>query len=234
MRPIVRGECPKDETGSDIEFKQYQEARGELINRIGECCSYCEMHLDSSLAIEHVRPKKPEGATSNITERELDWSNFLLSCSNCNSTKSNEDVVVDDYFWPDRDNTFRVLQYSEGGLIAPADSLNTDEKTKAEATIQLTGLDKHPLNDPEARDRRWKNRRETWDIAVESKKNLTDCDTPQMRRQIVLTAQAYWSIWMTVFQDDPDMLRRFIEAFPGTCKTCFDEQDNYKSIPRRN
>ncbi len=57
-----------------------------------------------------------------------------------------------------------------------------------------------------------------------------------MREQIVLTAtgHAYWSIWMTVFQDDPDMLRRFIDAFPGTCRECFDEQNDYVPVARPN
>ncbi|MCP4153005.1 MAG: hypothetical protein GY757_35055 [bacterium] len=53
-----------------------------------------------------------------------------------------------------------------------------------------------------------------------------------MRRQIVRTATGYgyWSFWMTLFQHDPDMLKRFIKAFPGTCKACFD--DKGKAVPR--
>ena len=53
-----------------------------------------------------------------------------------------------------------------------------------------------------------------------------------MRQQITCTAtgHAYWSIWMTVFKDDPDMLNRFIAAFLGTCADCFDVQG--KAIPR--
>jgi hypothetical protein len=45
-----------------------------------------------------------------------------------------------------------------------------------------------------------------------------------MRKQIVSNAQGrgFFSVWMTVFKDDPDMLNRFINAFPGTCTDCFD------------
>jgi hypothetical protein len=47
-----------------------------------------------------------------------------------------------------------------------------------------------------------------------------------MREQIVDTALArgFWSIWMIVFQDDIDMLNRFIQEFPGTCRQCFNQQ----------
>jgi len=236
MRPVVRGDCPEDENGNECSYTNYQNARGELIKRLGEYCSYCEMRLETSLAVEHVRPKKPKGEKANIPEREFDWNNFLLACSNCNSTKGNTDVVLGEYFWPDRDNTFNALQYSEGGLITPAQHLSRDLEIKAKKTVELTGLDKHPLmnaaSDPKASDRRWRNRRETWDIAMESKTDLAACNTPQMRRQILRSVHGYWSIWMTVFQDEPDMLKEFIEAFPGTCLECFDEQNNYQPVIR--
>ena len=56
MRPIDKGNCPQ-ENGKDIVFKEYAHARGELIKRLGEYCSFCEMHLDSSLHVEHRLPK---------------------------------------------------------------------------------------------------------------------------------------------------------------------------------
>jgi len=223
MRPVVRGDCPVDSvSGTEVKYKDYSYARAELITRMGEFCSYCEMRLDSSLAVEHVKPKKPPGAAHDLPEREFCWDNFLLACANCNSTKGNTDVILGDYFWPDRDNTFIALSYSEGGLVTPAEELDPTLRTKAQKMITLTGLDKHPLNDPQDSDRRWRNRRETWDIAMESKNDLVDSDTPQMRRQIVRTVNGYWSVWMTIFKDDPDMISRFIDAFPGTCKECFD------------
>lgn len=231
MRPVLRGAWPQ-KNGHDIQFKEYSEARAELIRRLGEYCSYCEMHLDSSLAVEHVKPKQPPGSSAVDQTRALNWNNFLLACTNCNSAKGNTDVKIDDYFWADRDNTFLVFQYSEGGRILPAAHLNEELMKKAKATIELTGLDKHPLNDFNASDRRWENRREAWDMAVDSKADLAQNDTPQMRRQIVRSARGYWSTWMTVFKDDPDMLQRLIRAFPGTCESCFDAENGYLPIPR--
>lgn len=225
MRPVERGTWPQDPNGNNIQYSEYTQARGELIDRMGECCSYCEMHLDSSLAVEHVQPKKPPGATAVIANLALSWDNFLLACTNCNSTKGNTPVNLPDYLWPDRDNTFRAFVYSAGGMVAPNPLLGNQLLIdKAKKTIELTGLDKHPLNDPKASDRRWKNRRELWDIAELSMKNLLKCDTPEMRDQITMTATGYgyWSIWMTVFNCDQDMIDRFINAVPSTSKVCFD------------
>jgi uncharacterized protein (TIGR02646 family) len=230
MRPVVRGICPTDDNGSDVVFNQYSKARGPLIGRIGEYCSYCEMHLDASLAIEHVKPKQYN------PDEELHWGNFLLSCTNCNSTKGQEDVELNDYLWPDKDNTFYALQYDEGGLVSPSDRLDDNPalKEKAQETIRLTGLDKQPANNPAVSDRRWINRRETWDIAVDSRRDLESNDAPEMRRQIIrsATARGYWSIWMTVFEDDPDIRQRLLRAFPGTCTVCFDPDNGFAPLCR--
>jgi len=222
MRPVVKGPWPKDKNGDNTEYTDYSNARRDLIARIGECCSYCEVHLDSSLAIEHVQPKHPDWSESPIPLRELNWDNFLLACTNCNSTKGKKDVEVSDYFWPDRDNTFRVIRYSEGGRVEPALGLTPEERRKAENTIALTGLDKQP-NTQKASDRRWNNRRECWDMANRAKKRLQGSDVSAFREQIVETASAkgFWSVWMTVFEDDSDMKKRLIDALPGTAKECF-------------
>jgi len=227
MRPIIKGEHPS-ESGQPKLFKEYQEARGDLIARLGQYCSYCEMKLDASLAVEHVQPK------SLYPALEREWNNFLLACTNCNSTKGTQDIILSDYYWPDEDNTFLAFTYLEGGLVRPNSQLNNQEKIKAEATLKLTGLDKSFINDPKVSNRLLFNRRYVWDLAIRSLDHLHKNDTPEMRQQITCTAtgHAYWSIWMTVFKDDPDMLKRFIEAFPGTCQDCFD--CNCNPIPRPN
>ncbi|KDB51675.1 hypothetical protein X805_27020 [Sphaerotilus natans subsp. natans DSM 6575] len=175
------------------------------------------MHLDASLAVEHVRPKKPPGATDVLPERALAWDNFLLACTNCNATKGDTDVVLADYLWPDRDDTFHALQYRIGGQV---DSAAGQDKVRADRLIDLVGLRKMP-DTPEAADRRWLNRREAWDMAERARQRLMTC--PQaarelMREQIVETAKAkgFWSVWMTVFHGDPDMTARLIAASPGT------------------
>jgi len=175
-----------------------------------------------------------------MQERKVCWDNFLLACPNCNGTKNNIDVIPDDYLWPHKDNTFLALTYSEGGVIRVSTNLSDALKTKAHNTIRLTGLDKSPttnpklLNDPARSDRRWENRREVWNIACDAKADLTGHDTPELRKSIITAAlgHAYWSIWMTVFKDDADMCRRLIDAFVGTCRECFDEQQGFAPVPR--
>lgn len=234
MRPVVRGNIPKDDNDQPREYTDYKQARGALINRLGEYCSYCEMELDSSLAVEHVKPKKPPGADNNLTERELNWYNFLLACTNCNAYKSNEEVELENYFWPDTDNPFWALKYHEGGVITPAAGLPETDRIRAENTIKLTGLDKTPATDAEASDRRWDNRRNKWNIAQRARERLQRNNNEDFREQIVETAlgHGYWSIWMTVFSNDTDMCRRLIQAFAGTCQSCFAMEDNCQPLPR--
>jgi uncharacterized protein (TIGR02646 family) len=221
MRPVKRG-------ANTTTFTTYQQARGSLIKHLGEYCSYCEMAANASLAVEHIQPKKKKPAL------ELEWDNFLLACGNCNPTKGDTDIVLTDYYWADTDNTARAFVYSVGGFIAPNPDLSPIEQEKAKATIQLFGLEKRPPLDVEASDRRWSNRLQTWDIATRALERLKNLNAPEMREQIVDTARAqgYWSVWMTVFKDDPDMLERFIKAFPGTAD-CF-HPTTFQPIPRVN
>ncbi len=223
MRPIDRGGHPKNADGSLVDFPEYSYARPYLIDLLGEYCSYCEMHLDSSLATEHVRPKDLNPGLEKV------WNNFLLSCPNCNSTKGHSDFNLDDYYWPDRHNTFQMFHYNAGGIVTIHAYLDNNQKAIADQTLKLTGLDKTPsfIENPIASDRRWNNRREAWDNAKRAESRLQLCDTPQMREQIVDTvvANGYWSVWLTVFENDPDMFQRLLDASPGICRRCFDQPE---------
>ncbi len=225
MRPVVRGDVPLDKHGNPKRFKRYQNARRDLLDRLGGYCSYCEMKLDASLAVEHVQPKKQYPAL------ELSWANLLLGCSNCNSTKSDTDVKLADYLWPDVDHTFCAFVYGEDGVVRSNPSLAPDLAEKANAMITLVGLDKTP-HTSKSSDRRWQARIEVWSIAERAKERLQRNDNEDFREQVVETAvgHAYWSIWMTVFADDADMRNRLIRALPGTATDCFDEQG--QPLPR--
>jgi uncharacterized protein (TIGR02646 family) len=224
MRPVVRGSWPLDAEGEQKEFAKYQNARKDLIDRLGGYCSYCEMKIDASLAVEHIQPK------SHHPSLTFDWNNFLLACPNCNSNKGKKNIALNDYIWPDRDNTFRALDYQRG-IVKSKPNI---EETKANRLIQLVGLDKIP-NPINTTDRRWLSRLEAWDMAERAKHNLNRCYTNQMNIHDILDtakAQGYWSIWMTQFRNDPNMLKRFIDDFPGTCTDCFDTTNHCSPIPR--
>lgn len=223
MRPIERG--PEPVHPDDRPFKNYQEAKSHLENRLGEYCSYCER---TSLAVEHIQPK------SLHPELLLEWENFLLACSSCNSAKGSKDVRAEEYLWPHKNNTFRAFLYKENGVIEIRPELNEKQKRLAKNTLDLVGLRKQfrDKNNLRVRDKRWIKREKIWEKASDALKTLNKLDNEAVRRLIVQNSlsDGYWSVWMEVFKDDADMCRRLIDAFPGTCTECFD--DKGKPVPR--
>ena len=167
MRPIERGDTPQDENGNPKVFAKHANARPDLIDRLGQYCSYCEMRVPTSLAVEHIKPQNHHPGL------KLAWSNFLLSCTNCNSIKGSQDINLDNYYWPDRDNTVRAIKYLSGGRVqVNSEVLEAGEQKRAERTIKLTGLDRNPGNNPTASDRRWINRSRAWGIATRALQRL--------------------------------------------------------------
>jgi uncharacterized protein (TIGR02646 family) len=222
MRPIDKGTTPLDKDSNPIQLEIYQQSRGHLITRLGAYCSYCERYLGGNIAVEHIQPK------SKKPQLELDWDNFLIACNNCNSIKGDKEVIISDFLWADKDNTSLAFIYISGGLITTSPNLTPKILQLAKNTIKLTGLDRVPSDDPdinpEMKDRRWSERRTALLRAERAYQNLIKTNTESMREQIVDTALAtgFFSVWMMVFQHDSDILQRFINAFPGTRKGCFD------------
>ena len=216
MRPVTRGADPGP-------FSKYRDAAEPLMARLGSYCSYCERHIETHLAVEHIQPKDLNPAL------ERTWSNFLLACINCNSCKGASPISVADFLWPDADNTLRAYKYRDG-LVELDPTLDATVVSLARSLYLLVGLDKDPgnpdpLRKPTAADRRWHTRHDIWGVAQQSLNNLRHigADTPQMRDQIALTAAARggFGIWFTVFENDPDMLQRLTLAFPGSTPECF-------------
>jgi uncharacterized protein (TIGR02646 family) len=222
MRPLERGPCPLDATGQPICFAEYADARRDLIERLGDYCAYCEVRQSNALTIDHVEPRR------HAPQRERDWDNLLPACANCNGTKG---ARILDVYLPDRDNTARAFQYGEEGLLSPHSDLEPEQREKARRTLKLLGLDRTPAHGLPATDRRWLNRREAWNIARRSlEKWQRKRDDPDTREFIIALArsQGHWSIWMAVFENEPGLRQALIDAFPGTCRTCFDK--NTRSV----
>lgn len=200
MRPVKRGTSPIPASIAD-----YREAFPFLTERLGKYCSYCERRIEASLAVEHILPKV------KYPHLKRDWTNFLLACANCNSTKS--ETKPEDTLLPDIHNTFYAFAYDELGGVLPNSSLSATETNQAQNMLNLVKLE-----------RRMIDRFEKWDTAQKQFTKLQKEDTPIVRSLIVDTARAsgHFSVWMTVFASDSDMLLRFIEAFPGTARECFD------------
>ncbi|WP_445366470.1 HNH endonuclease [Methylomonas sp. BW4-1] len=219
MRPVNKG--------TDLgEIKPYENAQQPLIERLGEYCSYCERWIASGIHVEHKKPK------NEYPETKFSWNNFLLACGNCNSGKGHGQLNLDDYVWPDSDNTLLAFSYDSQGRVLPNKIHAEPINRKIEKTWLALGLNKHPdrqINGqqvPTNKDKRWLHRQQAWQNAAKRKSQLAAFDTEERRAEIVemATQRGFWSVWMTVFRDDADMRHRLIEAFPGTSRNCFDGQ----------
>lgn len=214
MRPVERGAAPRV-------YKEYGDAIGDLETRLGTYCSYCERRLPINLAVEHVVPKSLEKAL------ETEWTNFLLGCTNCNSVKGDQPVIVDDVLWPDRDNTFLAFKYVKGGFVYLAEDLSPVQEAKAQALLDLVGLQRHRARGwgrPAPRDKRWEQRDQVWAAAERCRKNYEILEEADAAKEFVLTAAegfGFFSVWMTVFDTYPSVKVGLIALFAGTAD-CFD------------
>jgi len=222
MRPVIKGDAPTDASGNPKSYARYQDAKTDLLQRLGKYCSYCEMELKTGLAVEHVQPKSLDKTL------ERNWSNFLLGCVHCNSRKGKQPVDLDDHVWPDRDNTVLAFEYvALTNTITVATSLRGKNKARAENLIKLVGLQNIPTVWNE--DPRFDERRTVWAMAMDAKNDLwsrPESEHPQLRKYILSVAisKGFFSVWMTVFHDDPETRRLLIETFVGTAQDCFDSQ----------
>jgi uncharacterized protein (TIGR02646 family) len=224
MRPVVRGAAPRIYTA-------YGQAIGDLEERLGMYCSYCERRLPTSLAVEHVVPKSVE------PELETTWENFLLGCTNCNSVKLARPTNKNDFLWPDIDNTLVALSYSVGGFVEVNSGLTQELRRKARKLVDLIGLDRHGASGhprPAPRDKRWQQRIDAWDAAILARTRLGELnDAPAAQELVLIVAEAYgfFSVWMTVFESHRAIRQGLVERFKGTARDCFDAAFRTKTRP---
>ncbi|MCX6381772.1 MAG: HNH endonuclease [Armatimonadetes bacterium] len=226
MRPVDKGVAPTT-------YSAYEEAKPDLVSRLGTYCSYCERRLATHIAVEHIINKDRDPSL------RLVWDNFLLTCVNCNSAKGTKIVSLDTLYFPDRDNTFFAFEYLADANIVPSSSLTPAQAIIATDTRALTELNRpirtfYDANGKRVAIEKISQRMDVWASAKRSRDNLSRCCTDAMRDQIVISALAegFFSIWMTVFEGDAEMRNRFITEFTGTAKDCFDPITTAPISPR--
>lgn len=230
MRPVSRGSSPQGVT-----FNNYRDSFDYLLDRMGigeyktikiaQYCSYCERVISTNLAVEHIEPKDGAFGKPNLKNT---WSNFLLACVNCNSHKSSKQVLFQNLYLPDRDNTFAAFEYNINGEVKPSNDLDIDQKRIAQNTINLVGLNEPIETDVDgvAKDRRTQ-RLNAISLALDSLEDLKlDPQNQAVKNLIVkgMLANGYFSIWMKVFDGYPEIRNMFIDSIRGTRKSgCFDQ-----------
>ncbi len=224
MRPVEKWPWPTDGQGSRKVYSPYGTAKDDLIDNLGDYCSYCERQgYHSALDVEHVQPK----VLPHYAHLEEEWDNFLLGCKNCNPIKGNKDVVFNDIFLPHRNNSFYPYEYRQGGGIIIKNSLSQPDRHKARKLIALVGLDRlpgHPYYSNN--DKRWQERMNVYSLA---ERYLQKYESGQVSETVVVDlakAKGFWSVWMWVFDGHIAVKNMLISEFPGTCGQCFDNQAN--------
>lgn len=241
MRPVFRGPVPIDENGQIKVVSDYKDWRMDLIDRIGNYCSYCDMVLNDSPQVEHVVPKNPQ--PNQPQGSLLAWDNMVLACGPCNRAKSNNPCGTDTHYLPDFHNTIlafetRNVSYRNKNacIITVKSGLTPAQAIKGQNTVNLCQLDKVVVT-PRATDLRWKYRFEALQMAKYWRNEWNDWGktTPAFLKllQTAAISKGFFMVWYEVFSDVPTVVKALLEAFPNTAVDCFDEQQGY-GLKRRN
>ena len=230
MRPIVRGGSPIGRP----EFGDYTQAFPYLIRRLGNYCSYCERYFEANLAVEHKSPK------DIYKKEERKWKNFLIGCTQCNSTKSIKNVNPNnwgDYVWPDHDDTYHMIDYLplNAYKATPSNKLKAQDKIRVQRTLELVNLNKWTKEyDIIVYKSKLAKRREVAEDCKNLKRqylvtksrvkrypeleSLVRENLPNIKRMAELSG--CWSIWMHYFEGIPEV-REMLLSFPGTNRQYF-------------
>lgn len=120
------------------------------------------------MPIRHVPEIEHKEATSQGGD-ELSWENFLLSCKYCNTRKGKtvKQGDLDQYLWPDTDDTFHAFDYSGELPQVAAEYLQKKADwsfQKAVRLFQLVKLDNRPKKG--SKDKRFFARNEAKNFAL--------------------------------------------------------------------
>ena len=243
MRPLDKGDTPL--SGDIVKtVSDHKDWRQDLINTIGNYCSYCNMILNDCPQVDHVtaknpQPGQPKGAL-------LAWDNMLLACGPCNRAKSNQPHSPATHYMPDSSNTHLAFDYvvidhpknkkHKACILVPKTATNIII-AKAQNTIDLCKLAALTGN-TRATDLRWKYRFEAWNSAnIVWRQEWDKWGYSKVSGFVALLVDAakskgFFSIWFDAFYDVPDIKIALINAFSGTDQNSFQAAIPYDPQPR--
>lgn len=241
MRPIVK----TGTNGNPKEYNPWGSAKEDLINEIGDYCSYCEKKVNcSSIHIEHVRGKKVKDNAGVLIYDHLKfrWDNFLLACCNCNSVKDNKDIVLTNPFLPHENNLLHFIEISQGGLIKIKNGVAGNNLLRTTSFIDLVGLDRKP-GDPNYSDKddRWDYRLKAMDVAERQFQRYTSKQVDIETIVSLAEALGFFSVWYYQFYGHDEVINALINGivvngnhltpFKGTHSASF-QGPNFSTVER--
>ena len=211
--------------------KIYKEALYPLKNRVGNYCCYCERKYPSHLAVEHKCPKDIKDNWNLI----LDWKNFLISCSTCNSKKNSKEYRcitksnVGTILFPDQDDTYHIFLYNEKNNYSAtlnADFINQPlYYLKARQTLRMLKLNEcDDISDSATRcyERRAKAITAGILSQIIQRDGIQEIFKGLIESEV---KEGCWSIWMRQFEHIPEIKEIILFAVPNTAVEYF--IDNY-------
>lgn len=157
------------------------------------------MRVNNCLAVEHIKARKDYPRLAHS------WTNFLLACTSCNSSKTSNKLAVpyrQHYYWPHLNNTLLAFVSPLAGpyaqLVVPRAGLSPSQQSRAAATIALYGLDKRTTATGDS-DNRYLERQKATKMAID--RFLEYQDGKATIGAIVDMAQTtgFLSVWLAVF-----------------------------------
>lgn len=219
MRPVNRGLISKNEDGTDKIYTSYGQAKDDLRERLSSFCSYCEMNIDNQPDVEYVSPKSKNLNLVN------EWSNFLLGCKTCNIIKDDNNMNRDGFVFPDTHNTSFLYEYLNSS-VKLKDDLSEDIKVLAKATFDLVKLNRD-IDTAGRIDDRKIARNNSWSKAQEAFKDFLELPNHEaMIRQTARSCNGFFSMWIQIFKDYPEVKKAILENVSGTAMECYDDNFN--------
>lgn len=230
MRPINKGAWPTKANGNKYIFNDWSRAKIHLQTRTGSYCHFCEMRVNNCLAIEHIKSRDAYPRLSNC------WTNFLLICTSCNSSKNNKNVLYAlSYYWPHLNNTllafYSPISGPDAQKVIPQPSLTASQTARAKSTIDLYELDKIVTSDGGS-DNRYIERVKAAKMAIDRRIEYQNGLATINAIVDLATTTGFFSVWLDVFSNVTPVKQALLNApeFKIDVNAWFD--GNLDPIPR--
>lgn len=216
MRPVDKGLWPtrKNTAATKLKFNKWARAIKHLRDRTGEFCHLCEMAINHQIAVEHIKSRHTHPKLSSS------WTNFILSCSHCNSSKGTKRLdspYRKRYIWPHIHNTLMAFEVpltgDEAGVVRPSCNVtqNPQLTQRARDTIALYELNKTTTADGAA-DRRYSNRMEAIQMATCRRVEFERGQATVAAILDMARTRGFFSVWFEIFSDVPEVKSALIDS----------------------